>query len=75
MICRNFLLGTQNVGQIRETANQVMTFVDPTHTFLMAAATHLPPLSAHLQAEGEPRREGRTHLIHASIDEARDVIC
>jgi hypothetical protein len=28
MICRNFLLGTQNVGQIRERANQAMMFVD-----------------------------------------------
>jgi hypothetical protein len=57
MICRNLLLGTQNVGQIRETANQAMIFVDLVCTFLMAAATHLPALSAHLRAQGEPPRE------------------
>jgi hypothetical protein len=58
MICRNFLLGTQNVGQIRETANQVMIFADLICTFLMAAATHPAPLSAHLQAQGARWREG-----------------
>jgi hypothetical protein len=58
MICRNFLLGTQNVGQIRETANQAIIFVDLICTFLMTAATHLPPLSAHLRTPDKSLREG-----------------